>query len=346
MVSVAHEEKHLHIGGEEAVADLLRSSSLTGEVLAWRDCLHAGPVPAGLSLEEMSNMRARFVSGSLEGRPYEEVLAKFNERDNLLKDFKRFDEVTLWFGSGLDDQLRMLQILTWFSQRGLGKTLLSLLCIDGYPGVEPFTGMAILSPSQLASLHVQRQPISTDLLELAKRAWDAFCAESPLELSNLAQQELHLLPFLRAAIRRQLEQFPWTRDGLSRTEQQILRAIAGGPATLGSVYRMSQIELEEAPFMTEPPFLHVIKMLCSGRPNLIEFVDGQTLTDEDGPPYDMSIWDRSLQLTDIGRKILGGQADCIRLYGVDRWLGGVRLRGSRAEWRWDGQRRILVALSA
>ena len=105
--------KQLHIGGGDAVIDLLREDSLDGRVLAWADYLHSGPVPAGLSLEEMSRMRARFVSSHLDGRSFEDVLAQLNARDSLLKGFKRFDEVTLWMGKGLDDQLRLLQPVSY-----------------------------------------------------------------------------------------------------------------------------------------------------------------------------------------------------------------------------------------
>jgi len=313
-----HAPKHLHICGSERV----------GDVLVWADCLHAGPVPNGLSLEEMSRLRARFAADFLEGRSFEEVLAQFNARDEQLKSFKRFDEVTLWFGQGLDEQLRLLQILTWFAQRELGKTRLSLLC----------------GPEHLTT--EQRREVFPDQLELAKRAWNAFCADKPLGLSELVREELSPLPFLRAALLRQLEQFPSTRDGLSRTEQQILQAVSEGPTTLGTAYRSSQIEMEDAPFMEQPTFLYDIKRLCSGKPNLVEFVDGPALADQDGPPYDNAVWERSLQLTDIGRKILMGQADSVRLYGIDRWLGGVRLHGPHAAWRWDRRRAVIVALSA
>ena len=38
-------------------------------------------------------------------------------------------------------------------------------------------------------------------------------------------------------------------------------------------------------------------------------------------------------LTDVGRKLLDGQADWVRLNGIDRWLGGVHLQGAEAAWR-------------
>lgn len=47
-------------------------------------------------------------------------------------------------------------------------------------------------------------------------------------------------------------------------------------------------------------------------------------------------------MTDVGRRILGGEADRIVLRGIERWIGGVRLSGHRVGWRWDGRTGKLV----
>ena len=62
--------KPLHITNGDVAAERIRGSSLPGEVLPWRDLLHEGPVPAGLSLDEMSRVRARFIAGSMWGDIY------------------------------------------------------------------------------------------------------------------------------------------------------------------------------------------------------------------------------------------------------------------------------------
>jgi hypothetical protein len=49
-------------------------------------------------------------------------------------------------------------------------------------------------------------------------------------------------------------------------------------------------------------------------------------------------------ITETGRKVLEGRADHIRLNGIDRWLGGVHLKGDKAAWRWDrGSQRIVAS---
>jgi len=48
-----------------------------------------------------------------------------------------------------------------------------------------------------------------------------------------------------------------------------------------------------------------------------------------------------MELTPAGREILAG-ADFVARYGIDRWLGGVRLTGRGPVWRWDEGRERLV----
>ncbi len=43
-------------------------------------------------------------------------------------------------------------------------------------------------------------------------------------------------------------------------------------------------------------------------------------------------------ITDTGAAILTGRMDRVHACGVDRWLGGVRVQGSAAVWRWDDTR--------
>ncbi|MDP9345243.1 MAG: hypothetical protein M3P44_05910 [Actinomycetota bacterium] len=41
--------------------------------------------------------------------------------------------------------------------------------------------------------------------------------------------------------------------------------------------------------------------------------------------------------------MLDGDADHAAINGVDRWVGGVHLRGHDVPWRWDEGREAVVA---
>jgi hypothetical protein len=332
----------LNVTSGDKTVELLRQSSVPGELLPWRDVLHEGPVPAGLSLEELSRVRARFISDSLWGESFEQVLSEFAERDNVLKAFKRFDEIVLWFEHDLYDQLHLLQLLQWFALRRQVGPPLTVICIGEYPGIERFLGLTQLSPDQLDSLYEQRTPVTETVLTLGESAWKAFTNSRPDAIQELLREELSALPFLRGALFRHLEQFPSTRNGLSRTETQILEVLQAGPAELRRVFRASQIELEERPFMGDVPFMLQVRALGAGREPLLAFEDGQRPSRSDGPPFSDETWRRRLAATEAGLRVLTGQVDRGRYQNLDRWLGGVHLLGEKPAWRWAHRKREII----
>ena len=48
-------------------------------------------------------------------------------------------------------------------------------------------------------------------------------------------------------------------------------------------------------------------------------------------------------ITKTGRSVIEGRADHVALNGIDRWLGGVHLKGERAVWRWDRAAKRIVS---
>jgi hypothetical protein len=273
---------------------------VTGTVVAWRDILHDGPVPSGRALEAMSDLRARFLASTGAGSlPH--LLREFGARDAALRAAR---QVVLWFEHDLYDQLQLIQILdTLAAQR---ETSAELICIATFPGVEGFQGLAELTPVQLASLWPGRRRLRAVQLSLGVRAWKAFCSPDPLAVRHFLAADTSALPYLRAALERFLEEFPSPPDGLSRTERQILRAVASGNSTFNAIFRAVQ-EQEPAPFLGDTSLQRRIDGLTHARNPL--------LTRE------------PITLTAAGERVLAGESDARQLNGIDRWLGGVHLTG-------------------
>ena len=211
----------LHLtNGDCAVAVI--SQAVSGAFLPWRDVLHEGPVRAGLSLEQLSAERARFIAeagwGDLPG-----VLKSFQERDKAFRDAGTHDEIVLWFEHDLYDQLQLIQVLDGLAD--LRGPPISLVCESEYLGT--------MAPERAAELFALRNPVTRRHLQEGRAAWAAFRAPDPRGLENLKTASL---PFLAAAVRRHLEEFPWTGDGLSRLERSIVQALRGGPLRFGQLF--------------------------------------------------------------------------------------------------------------
>ena len=323
----------LHITNGDSAADLIKDAVFTGQILAWRDVLHEGPVPAGLELSQLSEVRAAYIVAQEWGKLYE-VKASFAERDGLMARFREHDEIVLWFEHDLYDQLQLIQLLAWFFDRERGATKLSLICIGEYPGIHPFHGLGQLTVNQMASLFPVRHIVTYKEMKTGFLAWQAFTSANPTELEKLLATNLTALPFLRNALMRHLQQFPSTHNGLSRTEQQILAAVAAGKSTPGEIFAYDQAQ-EEHVFMGDWTLWSYVKRLCEATEPLLRVADGTRFLlpiDEPKPEF----LAQTLHLTEAGQAVYENDFDAIELNGIDRWLGGVQLQGTVAAWRWDG----------
>ena len=196
----------LHItNGDHAVAVIRQV--VQGTILPWRDVLHEGPVRAGLSLEALSEERARFIADAGWGT-FPQVRKAFAERDAAFRRAGEHDEIVLWFEHDLYDQLQLIQVLDGLAE--LRGPPISLICEAEYLGR--------MAPERAAELLALRSPVLRQHIREAQAAWAAFRSADPLGIDPGKPKALQ---FLGAALRRHLEEFPWTTDGLSRTERQI-----------------------------------------------------------------------------------------------------------------------------
>jgi hypothetical protein len=83
-------------------------------------------------------------------------------------------------------------------------------------------------------------------------------------------------------------------------------------------------EREARPFLGDLFFFRIADRLAGAPVPLLEL----------DPPGHVSAGTR-LRPTGAGRRVLRGEADHVALNGIDRWVGGVHLRGGAVRWRWD-----------
>ncbi len=332
----------LHITNGDSAAGSLRAAGLPGEVLAWRDVLAEGPVPEGLALDDLAPVRARFLAQT-GWASYDEALADLRRQYAALAAVTAQDEVVLWFEHDLHDQLQLTQLLDWFATHAHGSTMLSLVMIGEHPDVTPFYGLGQLTPEQLAALFPSRLPVTATQLALGQAAWEAFRSLDPTTIEALLAGETATLPYLRTALVRHLEEFPDTDAGLSRTERQILEILAeAGPIPLFEAFKRD-MEREEAPFLGDLGFWARMAGLAPAAHPLLAFADGRSFALPADPAHPTEWARQAVALTGTGRAVLAGEQDWVWLNGINRWLGGVHLKGPEAAWRWDRAARRLVA---
>jgi hypothetical protein len=288
----------LHVTNGTSVS--LADTPLGGEVLVWMDVLHEGPVPSGLTDDELRRLRGIFLDAEWQTEwPASDHLTY---RDGALT---AHDEIVLWFEHDLFDQLQLIQILDRMRQ---SRVRPSLICTDCYLG--PMTA------EELSALWPSRHPVDDAELDLAAAAWRAFRSPDPMDVQALLLQDTRPLPFLHGALRRHLQQFPAIGNGLSRTERQILQVLSEQPLPFHALFAAEQ-RMEERIFMGDATLMGYLRRMANCRNPLV--------TEQDGV----------YQITGTGAEVLAGHEDHIRLNGINRWLGGVHLIGNDVLWRWD-----------
>ena len=313
----------LHITNGDSAAIGLRQSGISGDAIQ-ADVLHEGPCPTDASPTEWREVRARYLA-SQGYTTYDEALERLVEWDAALHAARSHDEVVFWFEHDLFDQLILLRLLSWFSVHGAGSARLSLVCVNSYPGFVRFSGLGQLTGPQLAALFPGRAPVTDAHLRLGHEAWHRFGAPDPAPFAALLGADTRALPFLNASVRRALEEYPSTLNGLSRSEHQA-----------------SPLSPPARPI----PRLRVPLGAADGARHLSwatrAFSDWRARWPK--RRCRSSTWTRRRRthrgaelatLTPLGREVLAGRADHARLNGIDRSVGGVYLRGHSPGWRWD-----------
>jgi len=318
-------ESIVHVCNGDSTADSLSLADLPGEIRVWADALDQGPV-LPVSDAEHWKLRGDFLKSR--GTPDGE--AQLAAYDRGLDEAAGAEELILWFEHDLFDQLALIRLLARLARRGLPAQL-TIVSIDRHPEVPVFLGLGQLKPEQLAELWPRRTTLSRDAIDEAITSWIAVTAADPRALPFLVKR-IKAMPFLAGALERQLEELPDPTSGLSRTERQVLAAVARGEATAGALMKATHAIDPRYPITDHLLFwtLHTL-----GR---CGFVTGAP----EGAPTAAAIQAIHVAVTARGREALAGAIDRVHECGIDDWRGGVRLSGNGPVWRWDGAQRKLV----
>ena len=319
----------LHVANGHAATGLIESSGLPGRTQVWCDPLNEGPVPGGVSDDELLRVRARFLAANPDQAGA--VAADLEAWRRAVDDEGGYRELVLWFEHDLFDQLNLIQLLTHIGGRPRCRPV-SLICIDRYPGHPHFKGLGELEPGDIAALFPLRRPVTAAQIELARHAWSAYRSPDPRALEELLQTDTTALPFLGPALARHLEEFPSERDGLSRSERRLLEQAVNGPAPIELAFSKMH-DGETAYYIADAWLFDRATELSSASPALMQL----KMT-----PDRKSRLSGTISLTPEGREVLAGEADRVKLCGIDRWLGGVHIRGNGRAWRWSARAGRLI----
>lgn len=225
----------LHITSGDIAGNSLAKSGVPGEILVWRDILYDGPRKPGWPDDATLRSRAGFLERLTGGGLTAElILETFRAQYHKLETVDSCDELVLWFDACLFDQAMLSHILACL--RFLGRHRADLICIDSFPGIEPFHGLGQLSPEQFASARDRRRPLTDEQFTFAEYVDRAFALHDTAAFLDLSHRKDAPLPRVPAAVTRWLQEQPDDATGLGRLELLALDAIRSGCRTPNEIY--------------------------------------------------------------------------------------------------------------
>ena len=336
----------LHITNGDGAANIIQQTGIAGDVLPWRDPMHHGPFPDGYDRPALSRIRLAYLAGDadcdqlIEQNRLNDInqltldrLNDFAHRDALLAS-SEYEDIVLWFEHDLLDQLQLLQILDYFATNQY-QCSLSLICINAFPDIDSFRGLGQLNPEQMATLWPSRKAVTQSQLTMATTIWSAFLNSNPTALLSAIQNQNNDLPFLNFAMRRYCQEFPWTLDGLSRTERQLVTLIRDGVDQPHQLF-LQNMSAEEWLYIGDSRTFSQLKLLCEERQAVITCDGSATFCH----PYEQKMEldefiQQRFQLTDLGMQVLDGKVSLAGTRQYNAWLGGVHLNRGQSLWFWN-----------
>ncbi|MBB4428937.1 hypothetical protein GGD66_007535 [Bradyrhizobium sp. CIR48] len=194
--------------------------------------------------------------------------------------------------------------------------------------------VADYAPESVAKWKLPAFKVTENHLALARRAWQAYRAETPKPCFDLLMTDLTALPRLRPALIALLEELPDSVTGLGASEMDILEFVNDGhtdPRIVEGARWLRNV------FDENDAFDALLELGAHPAPPILL---GDPAFDNEDRYFGRSEW--KVTLTELGRSIFAREDDMWRHNRIYRWWGGTELTNERL-WRWDRESRLLIA---
>lgn len=225
----------LHITSGDCAAERLAKARIPGDILVWHDVLYDGRRKPGWPDDATLDARAVLL-GETTGGGLDRVriLKTLRRQYQALAVAASARPIVLWFDACLFDMAMLAHLLTCLRIQHAQNV--ELLCIDAFPGIEPYHGIGQLQPDHFASRYDQRQPVTAAQFDFAATVDRAFAEQDFDALATLARMTEAPIPWMPDAARRWVAEQPDAATGLGRLATLALDAIRSGCSSPAAIF--------------------------------------------------------------------------------------------------------------
>ena len=172
--------------------------------------------------------------------------------------------------------------------------------------------------------------------------WEGYTSDLPERHQHMLEVDSSALPFAKDAFEAHLARAPSVNHGLGIIEQTALEAVAGGVHKPYELFRKVGDKLHTLG-MGDLEFWYYLAKMTEG-PHSLLVIDG-TAPFPDFKRAVPHFQDRAGAVTSLGREVLAGKTDDACSGTIDKWVGGLHVRGKAPSWRWDPERKSVVRIA-
>ncbi len=325
----------LHIvGGDTAALSLKAALRLSlDQLLINQDPLSCGPAPDTDDLGVWRSTRENFLRDMYVDWP-DFSFDDCEYADNgLLMNAKRLgqeDDIVVWAGLGLPDQLLLAWVIFLFDRLSLDFSKLRVVQFKRLRPRQRVFSIGELRPEDFQNYCPEPRQLDSQDVEELRRAWRVYRSDDPTALSKYVAGDSPM-PVLHRALSQLLYRYPDVRSGVGVWDERLLHyTLEKGPAAarvIGYTFGISEL------------------LDCVGDQYLFRRLIGMANPELTSPLISMTGSTRIIRgcevsLTAFGQNVLSGKANNVHENGIDDWIGGVHLRNHSVTFR-DGDHLLL-----
>jgi len=226
----------LHIVNGDSTAEILKKTSLSGDIIVWREMLCEGPICKDFGSDEFWKMRYTYFESEL-GVSKLEYFGKTIKEIVQLEDLSKYNKVVLWFEFDLFCQVNLMALCSYLLESFRKVVSYKLVCTGWVKGEERLLSLSDFNLNEFEGLYENSIEITKNNLEFADTCWKLFSENNieKLQAFNFNKQRTKFLYFQKA-IDQHLLRFP-DENGLNQIQYKILEIIETKPFTENEIVR-------------------------------------------------------------------------------------------------------------
>ena len=226
--------KTLHITNGDSTAEILRRTTLKGEILVWRELLCNGPICEDVGSDDFWMNRYAYFEKEL-GVSKLEYFDKTIKEIVQLEDVEGFEEIVLWFEFDLFCQVNLMALCSYLLKSFRKDITYYLVCVGAEKGKDKLQSLSDYSYREYPKLLERKIKITRHNLEFADKCWKVYVENSKEKLQKFNFKHSKFR-YLQNAMEQHLKTFP-AKNGLNQIQNKILEIMSSKPLTAQEIVR-------------------------------------------------------------------------------------------------------------